>query len=312
MNGNDNEEPIPISVPKIIDIEKFQRVAVIRHSRAPMQKPPLHVTPRSSLTGLCKCGYCGAPMHIMTGKSGAYRYLKCNQRNSVSNKICNSPNVPFEKFERLVIETLAQNILTEARLNSILADAKKHIDLFTKNHSDEYKQNEKMRTDITIKLNNLLKLTELGKIQIDGVLGNRIKTLQSELDIFNVKANSLKVPVVVPKNLFNGINLAEFASEILGALHDTSTEHAKSFLHLVISEIRIYSAEATMTGPNLGVLESVIVKKNEGSNKVPSFMYNWRRARDSNPRYRFKPVCFLSREVPSTTRPALRLLLLSA
>src|SRR6187551_1612930 len=32
----------------------------------------------------------------------------------------------------------------------------------------------------------------------------------------------------------------------------------------------------------------------------------WRRARDSNPRYRFKPVCFLSREVPSTTRPALR------
>jgi hypothetical protein len=32
----------------------------------------------------------------------------------------------------------------------------------------------------------------------------------------------------------------------------------------------------------------------------------WRRARDSNPRYRFKPVCLLSREVPSTTRPALR------
>ncbi len=32
----------------------------------------------------------------------------------------------------------------------------------------------------------------------------------------------------------------------------------------------------------------------------------WRRKRDSNPRYRFKPVCFLSREVPSTTRPFLR------
>ncbi len=34
---------------------------------------------------------------------------------------------------------------------------------------------------------------------------------------------------------------------------------------------------------------------------------NWRRPRDSNPRYRFKPVCFLSREVPSTTRPGLHL-----
>lgn len=32
---------------------------------------------------------------------------------------------------------------------------------------------------------------------------------------------------------------------------------------------------------------------------------HWRRRRDSNPRYRFKPICFLSREVPSTTRPRL-------
>ena len=33
----------------------------------------------------------------------------------------------------------------------------------------------------------------------------------------------------------------------------------------------------------------------------------WRRRRDSNSRYRFKPICFLSREVPSTTRPRLHL-----
>ena len=37
------------------------------------------------------------------------------------------------------------------------------------------------------------------------------------------------------------------------------------------------------------------------------FIYYWRRPRDSNPRYRFKPICFLSREVPSTTRPGLHL-----
>src|SRR3954468_350340 len=32
----------------------------------------------------------------------------------------------------------------------------------------------------------------------------------------------------------------------------------------------------------------------------------WRRRRDSNPGYRFWPVCSLSRGVPSTTRPRLR------
>ncbi len=34
--------------------------------------------------------------------------------------------------------------------------------------------------------------------------------------------------------------------------------------------------------------------------------WNWRRRRDSNPGYRFWPVCSLSRGVPSTTRPRLR------
>ncbi len=37
-----------------------------------------------------------------------------------------------------------------------------------------------------------------------------------------------------------------------------------------------------------------------------AFSY-WRRRRDSNPRYRFKPICSLSRGVPSTTRPLLQI-----
>jgi hypothetical protein len=43
--------------------------------------------------------------------------------------------------------------------------------------------------------------------------------------------------------------------------------------------------------------------------KAPDFHQGlsilWRRRWESNPRYRFKPICFLSREVPSTTRPRL-------
>ena len=305
---NYDDDPIPIVVPIIIDEERFQRVAARRHSRAPNQKPPLHVNPKSSLTGLCKCGFCNSPMHIATGKGGRYRYLKCNRRNSISNTICTSPNVPFEKFETLVIETVAESVLTETRLQQILEDATKHIESLSKNHSEEANQVDKMRIETSRKLNHLIKLTELGKIQIDGVLGNRIRTLQCELDCFNAKANSLKTPVVLPSNLYDGLNLMDFRAEILSILMDSTSEQAKSFLHLVISEIRIYAEEATISGPNLGVLEAVMTKKLETSAKVPSFMYNWRRARDSNPRYRFKPVCFLSREVPSTTRPALRLI----
>src|SRR5215468_9312737 len=40
--------------------------------------------------------------------------------------------------------------------------------------------------------------------------------------------------------------------------------------------------------------------------KRQTFLCVWRRERDSNPRYTFLGVCSLSRGVPSTTRPSLR------
>ncbi len=39
---------------------------------------------------------------------------------------------------------------------------------------------------------------------------------------------------------------------------------------------------------------------------IALYRESWRRRRDSNPGYRFWPVCSLSRGVPSTTRPRLR------
>ena len=284
---NNDEKPIPIAVPAIIELERFQRVAVRRHSRAPGQTPPLHVTPRSSLTGLCRCGYCGSPMHIATGKGGRYRYLKCNRRNSVSNNACTSPNVPFERFEALVIQTISESVLTDVRLQLILDDAKRNIEQFAHSHSEEAISVERKQGEVRRKLGHLLKLVEDGKTQIDGMLGERIKTWQDELDVLTARRNSLKVPVILPPNLLEGLDFAAFRTDILALLSDTSTEQAKMFLHLVVKEIRIYAEEATVSGPNLGVLEAAIAKTKGTAPAVPSFMYNWRRRRDSNPRYEF-------------------------
>ncbi len=284
-SSNETFEPIPISVPVIIDSERFNRVKVRRNSRSPRNKPPLHVTPKSTLTGLCRCGYCGCPMHISTGKSGAYKYLKCNNRNNIDNSICKSPTPRFDLLEPLVLQSVVENILTEARIKTILDDAKNNIQLFAATHSEEALAVQKKQQAVHRKLTNLLKVVEDGEIQVDGMLGDRIRSWQSELDTLNARASSLKVPVALPPNLLNDLNLSKFCNDIVAKLSDTSTDEAKAFLHLVVKEIRVYAEEITISGPNLGILEAVVAKKNEGTSKVPSFMYNWRSRRDSNPRW---------------------------
>ena len=52
---------------------------------------PLQVNSPTLLTGLLKCGKCGAGMTLATGKGGRYRYYKCNTRIAKHNDDCDTP-----------------------------------------------------------------------------------------------------------------------------------------------------------------------------------------------------------------------------
>lgn len=75
-HGFDNAVPVDA----IVDAGTFARATARRRSRAPAQVPPRIVTSPTLLTGLLKCGCCGAGMTLVTGKGGRYRYYKCNTR----------------------------------------------------------------------------------------------------------------------------------------------------------------------------------------------------------------------------------------
>ena len=269
--------------------ERFDRIGVTRSKRSPRQRPPLHVTPKSLLTGLCRCGTCGGAMSIATGKSGRYRYLKCTNRSSIDNDACESPNLPLEKFEILVLETVTEYVLTEERISMILADCRENIEQFSKNSGKEKKQLIELQADCQRRLTKLYQLVEDSESNADGAfedqsLTQRIRHWQDKLQEVKAQLSELKVTVALPPNVFENINTASFASKMRGILLDPKSEEAGAFLRLFVTEIKVYADTASVSGPNLGVLEAAM-SVNEGTTKlVPSFMSNWRNRRDSNPR----------------------------
>ena len=77
------------------------------------------------------------------------------------------------------------------------------------------------------------------------------------------------------------------------------------------AEHRLSLGEGPLTGYFLQNHTAIGLKKINQINELQEGNWRierifWRRRRDSNSRYRFKPICFLSREVPSTTRPGLQ------
>jgi hypothetical protein len=81
---------------------------------------------------------------------------------------------------------------------------------------------QKKRAEIRGKHHPLIKLTEDDKIQMDGVLGARLKMLQNELDELAARVNGLRVPMVLPQNLLGGLDLESLLAKVVVLLVDTT------------------------------------------------------------------------------------------
>ncbi len=105
----------------------YAAVAAKRHQRSPAVTPARLVNSPTLLTGLLKCGVCGAGMTLATGKGGRYRYYKCNTRIAQHAKACTTPAVPMDKLDALVLTALADKVLTPERLKAMLQEMRLHL-----------------------------------------------------------------------------------------------------------------------------------------------------------------------------------------
>jgi site-specific DNA recombinase len=106
------QEWVLIMVEPIVAQNLFTAVQEKLASRSPERVPPRVVNCPTLLTGLIKCGACGAGMTLATGKGGQYRYYKCSNRILKGKDTCTSDNLPTEQVDRLVLSSLAGRVFT--------------------------------------------------------------------------------------------------------------------------------------------------------------------------------------------------------
>jgi DNA invertase Pin-like site-specific DNA recombinase len=118
-------EWITVEVPAIISAAIFERVEKRRPQFDPKMHPPKALASPAPLTGLLKCGHCGAGMAQAPGKSGKYRYYKCTTRLSKGISRCDSRNLPREKTDEAVLTAMAERIFTPKRAKLMLEELAK-------------------------------------------------------------------------------------------------------------------------------------------------------------------------------------------
>ncbi len=162
-------------IPAIVDESMYETVRRIRESRDPSKVGNAgHAdTSPTLLTGFIRCAHCDAAMTLATGKAGRYRYYKCNHKIKVSPTACDTPNLPMDKMDQLVLSRLVDKVLTPERVTTILKEWLTHRAKQASAADTETKRLEKALRAAEGGLNNLHGAIEKGVVTLDSTFQAR-------------------------------------------------------------------------------------------------------------------------------------------
>ncbi|WP_051278439.1 recombinase family protein [Solimonas flava] len=116
------EEWITVSSEPIIERETFEAVNRNLKARAPKKMAPRLSSSPMLLTGIVKCGHCGAAMTQMTGKNGRYVYYICSNRKRTGANSCTRKSVPQPVIETAVTDALVHGVLAPAHIEALVSE----------------------------------------------------------------------------------------------------------------------------------------------------------------------------------------------
>jgi site-specific DNA recombinase len=275
-------EWIPMKVEPIIDAETFERVRQRRADRRPTAVPPRVLSSPVLLTGLLRCGDCGAAMTLTTGKSGRYRYYKCSRRVNKGNAQCASRNLRMELLDELVLSQLEGRVFTPAKLREILTLARRQ--LRERTAADRQKltllQAELRRADE--RLGRLYDAVESGLLPLDETLQKRVQQAKGGREAVLVEMASLRRLEQLPVDHVLPSQVEAFSKVVRAKLRDRASPFARDYLHAVVDSVVVHGDSATISGSHARLMGAIAGKK-MGTGQVPTSIPDWRARRDSNP-----------------------------
>ena len=275
-------EWIKLQVQPIIAADTFEAVRSRRAARTPERVPPRVVNTPTLLTGLLKCGKCGAGITLATGKSGRYRYYKCNTKISKGVHLCTTPAIPMQKLDQLVLTSLADKVFTPDRVQTMLDEMRKQQRDLLKGREGQLKPLQKEMDNLKLGTDRLYEAVEKGLLPMDETLQQRAHKLQARRQEILIEIAGLKRQREMPLDLLKPKQISAFSKALRAKLLDRNSGFGKEYLKLLVNEIRIEGKQAQITGSYAALASAVAETKMGILGGVPRFVPNWLASQGSN------------------------------
>ena len=233
--------------PAIVSKRQFRRVTKLLGSRAPKKVHPRRSASPYLLSGLLRCETCGKAMTAAEAKGGKYTYYVCHSLLKRGSGACETPRLNAKSFEKLIVDEIRANILTESNIRDLVKLLDEEMD------GVAHEQRQRLQT-IDEELEDVKK--QLGRVWNFVAKSDSVDVAEASDLIVELRERKEKLEVAAEeaRGLFSerrqfldsADTVATFAAEMSYFLKTSELTETRAFVHSFVKEIEVKPGKAAI------------------------------------------------------------------
>ncbi len=248
VNAKDGAPPVRVedAHPAIISKRDFQRVRKLLGSRAPRKVNPRRASSPYLLSGILECETCGKAMTASEAKSGRYTYYVCQSLLKRGKAVCRTPRLNAKKIEKIIIDELRTNILTESNIRDLVKLLDEEMDGVAREQREKLESIEEELEDVKRRLGRIWHIIETTDIEMADA-SERIREHRERKEKLEVAAEEARALLAERRVMLDSADIiAAFAEEMSEFLKTSELTQTRAFVHSFVKTIEVRPGRATI------------------------------------------------------------------
>ena len=247
-NAKDGAPPVRVedTHPAIVSKQEFRRIARMMQSRAPKKVNPRRVSSRYLLSGLAKCETCGKAMTAAEAKSGKYTYYICHSLLKRGKGACKTPRLNAKKFEKVIVDELRANILTESNIRDLVKLLDEEMDGVAHEQRERLETIEGELEDVKKRLGRIWNFIETSDTEMADA-SDRIREHRERKETLEIAAEEARALLKERRQFLDSADtIATFAEEMSDFLKTSELTETRAFVHSFVKEVVVKPGRAAI------------------------------------------------------------------
>ena len=248
IKAKDKAEPVRVedAHPAIVSKREFQRARKLLGSRAPKQVNPRRASSPYLLSGLLKCETCGKAMTAAEAKSGKYTYYVCHSLLKRGSGTCKTPRLNAKTFEKLIVDEIRANILTESNIRDLVKLLDEEMDGVAHEQRERLESIEEELEEVKRRLGRIWQVIETTDIEMADA-SERIKEHRDRKEKLEVAAEEARRLLSDRRQFLDSADtIATFAEDMSEFLKTSELTQTRAFVHSFVKEIEVKPGTAAI------------------------------------------------------------------